>query len=52
MKHNEVHAHFLPVIYREVFHNYFHVCKQLFLCDVIRSHYSLLTPLLRVSHLL
>jgi len=27
----------VPVIDRDMFHNYVHVCKQLFLCDAIRS---------------
>jgi len=36
---------YLPVIDRGVFHNYFHMCKQLFLCDVIRNHYSWSKPL-------
>jgi len=41
----------VPVIDGGMFHNYVHVCKQLFLCDVIKSHYSPSTPLLQVSHL-
>jgi len=41
----------VPVIDRGVFHNYVHVCKQLFLCDTIRSHCGQLTPLSQVSHL-
>jgi len=41
----------VPVIDRGMFHNYVHVCKQLFSCDVIGSRYSLSTPLLRVSYL-
>jgi len=41
----------VPVINRGVFHNYVHVCKQLFLCDVIRSRCIRLTPLSQVSHL-
>jgi len=34
-----------------MFHNYAHVCKQLLLCDVVRSCDDLLTPVLQVSHL-
>jgi len=41
----------MPVIDEAMFHNYVHVCKQLFLCDVIRSCANLLTTFLRVSHL-
>jgi len=41
----------VPVIDRGVFHNYVHMCKQLFLCDVIRSRCSKSTPLSRLSHL-
>jgi len=41
----------MPVIDRGVFHNYVQVCKQLFLCDVIRSGDNLSTSFLRVPHL-
>jgi len=30
----------VPVIDGDMFHNYVYMCKQLFLCDIIGSHYS------------
>jgi len=41
---DDTRENIVPVIDRGVFHYYVHVCKQLFLCDIIRSRNNLSTP--------